>query len=114
MLKMKVNYVFLVLSLLTAILIAYSFCAIGMDTLKGVLMGLLSAIYLSGVIAVSIVGNPRSTTLMRVSCTVFILVMIIANSLFTVFCAGNSLFFIVNLFLLIISIFVVYGVSRVK
>lgn len=48
MLKMKVNYVFLVLSLLTAILIAYSFCAIGMDTLKGALVGLLSAIYLSG------------------------------------------------------------------
>lgn len=111
---MKVNYVFLVLSLLTGILIAYSFCATGMDALKGVLVGLLSAIYLSGAIAASIVGNPRSTTLMRVSCTVFVLVMIIVNSLFNVFDAGNSLFFIVNLFLIIISIFVVYGVSRVK
>lgn len=111
---MKVNYVMLVFGLLLGFLTAYSFYASGMEIARTVFIGIMSLLYFESFMAVSLPENPRSSVLMKVTGITSLVVLIVLNIILSVADAGNTLFYILNSFMFVISALVIYKLVSAK
>lgn len=111
---MKVNYVMLVFGLLLGFLTAYSFYASGMEIARTVFVGIMSLLYFEAFLAFSFPDNPRGSMLMKVTGVSSFVVLVVLNIILSVADAGNTLFFILNSFMFIISALVIYKLVSIK
>ncbi len=111
---MKVNYILLVFSILLGGLVGYAFQASGMELGRSLFTGLQSVLYLALSMCISFQESSRATVLARTAGITSMVVLVILDIVLTVFNAGNATFYILNSFLLVLSLLLTYKLSTSK
>lgn len=111
---MKINYVMSVFGLLLGFLTAYSFHASGMEMARTVFVGIMSLLYFESFLAFSFPENPRGSMLMKVTGVSSFVVLVVLNIILSVADAGNTLFYILNSFMFVLSALVIYKLVSTK
>lgn len=111
---MRINIILLGFAIAFACLIGFAFYASGMEIVKSIIVGVFTALYFSSFMAVSIPEKSRPTVLIRIVGVISTIVMLVINILFNISEAGNTIFYIINLIIVLISLLIMYGLSKAK